>query len=127
MLRFLATCVVALHLLCCSTGCVTTFVQSQVIRGNRSAPRVYGGVRATALLFAELRNPSNPMAAGYLRLFAPIAVLDLPLSLAADTLILPITICQAIFLPGPERDEPSTAADPPVPSNATRPNNRLVP
>lgn len=105
-MRFLIGCLVALHLLCCSAGCVTTYVQSEIIRGNQSAPRVYGGIRTAALVFSELRNPTNPLATGYLRLYAPIVVLDLPFSLAADTVILPMTVCQAIFLPRPAPEEP---------------------
>lgn len=69
------------------SGCAT-FTETFETRSHCGVSRVYCGTRVDAAMIAAATDES----AGVLRAFWPLAMVDLPLSLAADTLLLPYTV-----------------------------------
>lgn len=77
----------------CATGCST--LDATVRKG----PRFYGGVRSTCAFLVNDRHP--------LLFFRPVwyvcAVLDLPLSFAVDTALLPVSVPYSLLAPDPNQ------------------------
>ena len=70
-----------------TSGC-STFSETFDRRSHCAPSLVYCGTRVDAQMIAAASDES----AGLLRIFLPMAIIDLPISLAADTIILPYTI-----------------------------------
>ncbi|MDK9717875.1 MAG: YceK/YidQ family lipoprotein [Trichlorobacter sp.] len=85
--------------LCLISGC-STFSETFADRPHASS-LVYIGTQVDLAVVGTLGDET----AGIFRLFAPFALLDLPLSLAADTLLLPYTITKEVQ--GPKRIPPA--------------------
>ncbi len=68
------------------SGCAT-MTETFEDRSHCGVSRVYCGTRVDAMVIAAATDES----AGVIRAFWPIALVDLPLSLVADTLLLPYT------------------------------------
>lgn len=83
----------AVAVLCLTSGC-STFSETFADRPHASS-LVYIGTQVDLAVVGALGDDS----AGIFRLFAPFALLDLPLSLAADTLLLPYTISKEMQRP----------------------------
>lgn len=81
--------------LCLTSGC-STLSETFADRPHTSS-LVYSGTQVDVAVVGALGDET----AGIFRLFAPFALLDLPLSLAADTLLLPYTITKEVQ--GPKR------------------------
>ena len=75
-------------LVCLTTGC-STFSETFADRPH-AASLVYIGTQVDVAVVGAAGDES----AGLLRLFWPFALMDLPLSLTADTLLLPYTLYQ---------------------------------
>jgi len=80
----------AAAVLCLISGC-STFSETFADRPHASS-LVYIGTQVDVAVIGAAGDES----AGIFRLFAPFALLDLPLSLAADTLLLPYTITKVV-------------------------------
>lgn len=79
--------------LCLTSGC-STFSETFADRPHASSV-VYIGTRVDVAVAGAMGDKS----AGIFQLFAPFALFDLPLSLAADTLLLPYTITKEMQAP----------------------------
>lgn len=90
---------VAAAVLCLISGC-STFSETFADRPHTSS-LVYCGTQVDVAVVGALGDET----AGIFRLFAPFALLDLPLSLAADTLLLPYTITKEMH--GPKQTLPA--------------------
>lgn len=82
-MRWVFTVVAAMLL---TSGCAT-LTETFEERSHCGNTRVYCGTRVDALMISMATDES----AGVLRAFWPLAIMDLPLSLVADTLLLPYT------------------------------------
>lgn len=90
-------------LLCLTSGCSTL---SETFADRPHAPSlVYIGTQVDVAVIGAAGDDS----AGILRLFWPFALMDLPLSLAADTLLLPYTLAHN---PAKQAKTPVKKADP---------------
>lgn len=85
-------------LLCLASGC-STFSETFADRPH-AASLTYIGTRVDVAVIGAAGDES----AGLLRLFWPFALLDLPLSLSADTLLLPYTLYQDTAAKRPASD-----------------------
>lgn len=83
-MRCLVTVIAALSL---TAGCAT-LTETFEERSHCGATRVYCGTRVDAIMISMATDES----AGVLRAFWPLAIMDLPLSLVADTFLLPYTV-----------------------------------
>ncbi len=78
-----------LVIVCCLSGC-TTLVS--VLEPN--SPKIYGGTRMNLEAQVEARTGATP---DYGWTWFPLVFVDLPLSAAADTVLLPLTIAMESF------------------------------
>lgn len=78
------------------SGCGTmwNFEAGADAGGLNRETRIYGGVQVDVQAVGKIAEPWN---SGWGRLIAGLFVLDVPFSLAADTLTLPVTIPMALF------------------------------
>jgi uncharacterized protein YceK len=72
--------------------------------GLRRETRIYGGVQVDAEAVGKVVEPWN---SGWGRVIAGLFIFDVPLSLAGDTLTLPVTIPMALL----RKPEPETEPD----------------
>ncbi len=83
------------------SGC-STFSETFDTRSHCGSSLVYCGTRTDAMLIAAAGDES----AGILRAFVPLAMMDLPFSFVADTLLLPYTVSVDAFGSKSKNTEP---------------------
>jgi len=87
------------------SGCGTILSLRNVDREGELHGLVYGGVRL------DYRLAFDEDYLGHVPLLKPVFALDIPLSLAGDTLALPYTAAKRTYAP-PDKQSDSTAAQP---------------
>jgi len=83
------------------SGC-STFSETFDTRNHCGSSLVYCGTRTDTMLIAAAGDES----AGILRAFVPLAIMDLPFSFVADTLLLPYTVSVDAFGAKSQNAEP---------------------
>lgn len=92
-----------------TTGCATlseTFEE----RSHCGSSRMYCGTRVDAMMIAAATHEST----GVLKVFWPIAIVDMPLSIVADTLLLPYTAFKGSLTENSEAENPQDVTSPPL-------------